>query len=161
MIWFDYIIIIIIISSTIISLRQGFVHESISLATWIGAFYITSHYYKYLAFYFTHFEDKIVRNIIAIILIFTVLMITGIIINYIVVSFIRKTGLTNLDRILGIFFGILRGVLIISAIIFFLNTFTDYSQSYNWNKSVIIPQFNCVIDWLLKYIHNYHDILYK
>ncbi|NDL65315.1 colicin V production protein [Acerihabitans arboris] len=161
MIWVDYVIIGIIVFSALISLIRGFIREALSLVTWGCAFFVASHYYVYLAIYFTRFEDQLVRNGIAIALLFVATLIVGAIVNYVIGSLVERTGLSGTDRVLGVCFGALRGILVVSATLFFLDTFTSFSQSADWQQSQLIPQFSGIIRWFFDYLQNTSSFLPK
>jgi membrane protein required for colicin V production len=67
---------------------------------------------------------------------------------------VQFTGLTGTDRALGLVFGALRGILIVSALLFFLDTFTPLSASTWWGTSVLIPEFSLIIEWFFEYLQN-------
>lgn len=159
MVWIDYLIIALIGFSALISLIRGFVREVLSLLIWGCAFFVASHFYSYLAVYFTRFEDALVRNGIAIIILFIVTLIIGLIGHYVLSSLVEKTGLSGTDRVLGICFGALRGMLIVAAILFFLDTFTGFSQSTDWKQSQIAPLFSYFIKWLFNYLQSTSSFL--
>ncbi|WP_392560970.1 CvpA family protein [Orbus sturtevantii] len=145
--WVDFTIIGIIVFSAVISVMRGFVKEALSLLSWICAFFIASQFYFYISDYFTYFHDEFVRNAIAVAILFIATLIVCGIINYIISQLVQKTGLSGTDRVLGIFFGILRGVLLTAAILFFADTFTPLAKSNAWQESILIPHFDFIIRW--------------
>ena len=150
--WIDYIILGVILLSTIISLIRGFVKEAISLAIWFSAFFIASQFYADLATYLSNFDDPMVRNGVAIAILFIATLVLGGLVNYLVSQLVEFTGLSGTDRALGAVFGVLRGVLIASAILFFLDTFTPSADSQWWQASVLIPEFTVIIEWFFQYL---------
>ncbi|HDR1910994.1 TPA: CvpA family protein [Pasteurella multocida] len=146
----DYIIIAIIAFSIIISLLRGFIREVMSVASWVVAFFVANHFYPYLANYLTQIESLYLRNGTAIAILFVATLIVGGIVNHILGELVDKTGLTGTDRILGACFGLIRGVLIVAALLFFMDTFTNFSQTVWWKESKLIPHFGFIVEWFFQ-----------
>ncbi|WP_194435956.1 CvpA family protein [Vibrio fluminensis] len=144
--WLDIVILSVIGLSALISLVRGFAKEALSLVIWFGAFFIASQYYSRLAVYFTKIEDEMFRNGAAIAALFVATLIVGALVNYVIGQLIQKTGLSGTDRVLGIVFGGLRGVLIVAAVLFFVDTFTTFNQSEWWTASELVPHFKLIIE---------------
>lgn len=157
--WIDFAIIAVILLSTVISLVRGFVKEAISLAVWFAAFFIASHFYADLATYMTKFDDQMIRNGVAIAALFVATLILGGLVNYLVTQLVQFSGLSGTDRALGSVFGALRGALIVSALLFFMDTFTPSATSDWWQTSVLIPEFTPVIEWFFEYLRNNSSFL--
>ena len=154
MVWIDFAILAVIGLSSLISLIRGFVKEALSLVTWFAAFFVASNFFGDLAVYFTSINDTMLRNGAAIITLFVATLILGSIVNYVIGTLVDKTGLSGTDRMLGVCFGAIRGVLIVSAIIFFLDTFTSAAKAVWWQQSVLIPAFGIVVNWFFEFMKN-------
>lgn len=157
--WIDFSILGVIGLSALISLVRGFVKEALSLVSWSCAFYVASHYFSYLATWFTKFEQPMVRNGVAIAVLFIATLIVGALVNYIISSLVDKTGLSGTDRLLGMVFGAIRGGLCAAIMLFFLDTFTDFSSSQAWSQSQLVPHFKVIIQWLFGYLQSLSSFL--
>ena len=157
--WVDYTIIGVIIVSALISIIRGFVKEALSLISWVLAFFIASRFYMYITSYLTYFDSDVIRIAVAIAILFISTLIVCAIISYIIGQLVQKTGLSGTDRVLGICFGVLRGILVVALVLFFIDTFTPLSQSQEWKQSQLIPHFHFIIRWFFDFIQQSSSFL--
>ncbi|WP_298441197.1 CvpA family protein [uncultured Ferrimonas sp.] len=161
MLWIDYTILAIIGLSVLISLVRGFAREAMSLVVWIGAFFIASNFYQDLAVFLTQIDDVTLRSGAAAAILFIATLILGALVNYLIGQLVDKTGLSGTDRLLGACFGALRGVLVVSALLFFLDTFTGASDASWWGDSQLIPEFKVVIQWFFEHLEQSSSFINK
>lgn len=161
MVWFDYAIIAIIVISALISLVRGFVKEAVSLAVWIAGFVVASRFYADLAVYLTGIEKELFRNGVAIAILFVITLVLGALINHLLSEIVTYTGLSGTDKMLGMVFGGLRGVLIVSATLLFLDTLTPASSADWWQSSLLVPEFSFVVEWFFELLKENSSLLSK
>ncbi|WGE32468.1 CvpA family protein [Actinobacillus genomosp. 2] len=152
----DIIIIGLIAFSILVSLWRGFISEVLSLAGWVVAFFVASGFYPYLSGYLTQVNSvylqnsEYLRNGVAAAVLFIITLIICGVITTLLSKLVDTTGLSATDRVLGGAFGALRGILIVAAVLFFLDTFSSASQTELWKESQLIPHFDFIVKWFFE-----------
>ncbi|SFM55629.1 CvpA family protein [Marinobacter zhejiangensis] len=147
LIWIDWVIITLIAVSTLISLKRGFVKEALSLVSWVGAFIIARTFHPQMETLLeSSVETPLVRLIAAFAILFFATLIVGAIINNLIGHLIHVTGLTATDRVLGMGFGLLRGVVVVVVAIAFLR-YTPVVNDTWWRTSIMINNLAVIEDW--------------
>jgi membrane protein required for colicin V production len=145
--WFDWAIIAVIVISSLISLKRGFVKEALSLVTWIVAGVVAWMFGGALAEHLSEFiATPSVRVIAACALLFIVTLLVGGLVNFLIGELIRVTGLDGTDRVLGMVFGAARGALLVVVAVGLLSLAPVQQDSW-WQQSVLLPHFLMVADW--------------
>ncbi len=151
MIFIDWTIIAILVISALISIRRGFTKEAMSLASWLIALFIARLFSDNLASLLTGLiPNEATRYTVAFVSLFVATLIVGALINHLLGEFVRMTGLSGTDRLLGVVFGLLRGVIIVVAILALGQLF---ALDQFWKDSVLVPYFDPVIRWTGENIH--------
>ena len=147
LIWIDWVIITIILVSTLISLRRGFVKEALSLVIWVAAFVIARTFHPHLQTLLVDtIETDSVRLIAAFGILFIGTLIVGAIINNLIGALVRMTGLTATDRVLGMCFGLARGLVVVVVAIALLR-YTPVTQDTWWRTSPLVQQAMLIEQW--------------
>jgi membrane protein required for colicin V production len=146
--WADYTIICILALSVIISLARGFIKEVFSLITWFVAFWIGFKFCStFSVFLEAYIKTPSIRLVAAFAILFIATLIVGSILNFLFSQMITKSGLSGTDRMLGMIFGIVRGVLLVGVVLL-MASMTAFNQDIWWKNSVLIPHFQWVMVWL-------------
>ena len=145
----DWVILGMVLVSTLISLVRGFVKEVLSLVTWIAAFAIAMGFSQPASAFVPQAVDiPSARVALAFLALFVVVLIIGGIVNWAVSTAVNKTGLSGTDRSVGMVFGLARGVFIVAVLVLLAHLTAMPKESW-WQASVLIPQFQVVADWIL------------
>ena len=148
----DVILIIVIFLSALFSLIRGFVKEAISLATWIIAIWLAATFTPKLAAVLpSGIESEAVRQAVGFGVLFVLTLMVGALVNMLVSQLVKKTGLSGADRLFGVFFGILRGGLIIIVFVV-IGGMTPLPESDWWQSSVLLQWFESAAIVIQQYI---------
>lgn len=154
----DWLIIIIVALSGMLSLFRGFIKEAISLVAWICAFLVTSKFYEVLAQKLTFLsDDGMVRSAVACIVLFVATLCVVGLCGAIIRAMVHKVGLSGTDRLLGMVFGILRGILIVCVVLallqigFKLHILSFVADAPFFRDSLFIPELMRIVNWFFTY----------
>lgn len=141
--WIDYVILGIILISMIISLFRGFVREALSLVGWGVAIFVAFRFMHPMAIfikpYFTSLPDSILSVMAFSSLLILTLIVSALIIN-LIAKLVEHSGLSGTDRVIGLLFGLARGVLLIGIMVL-LAGFTAVPQDEWWKQSIFLSHF--------------------
>lgn len=150
MVVIDWVVVAVLAVSTLISLKRGFVREALSLATWVIAFIVARLFSGNLATLLEGTVDtQSLRWIIAFAILFVGTIVIGAMVNHLLSEMVRVTGLSGTDRIFGMVFGLVRGLIILVAVVYGLQ-FTMLPQDAWWQESRFIPYLSTLADWARK-----------
>ena len=132
---FDYTVIAIVILSALLGWWRGVVYEALSLLGWIAAGMVAWLLAPNVAPYMPDMlqAGKVVA---AFVVLFVITLIVAGIVASLLSKFIKFVGLLRLDRSLGTVFGMLRGMLIVLALIL-LAGLTSLPQQPIWRDAML------------------------
>ena len=148
MTWADWAIIAVLGISALISVVRGFVKEAVSLLIWLAAAVIASIFHDQLAVWMIDWiSTPSLRMLTAWVALFVAVLLVGGILNYLLGKLVEATGLSGTDRLLGLIFGLVRGLIILMFIVIVLPEVLPVNQDLWWNESILIPFFLQYEDW--------------
>ncbi len=148
MIWADWVILAILVVSSLISLKRGFVREALSLVNWVLAFFIALAFREvFAALLSSYISTPSVRELVAFAALFAATLIVGAMVNNLISELVRLTGLSGTDRTFGMIFGLLRGFVIVMALLIFLPDLVPVDKDPWWRESLLIPELLKLEGW--------------
>jgi len=144
----DVLILLILMGSTLIGALRGFIREAVSVAFWVLAIWaawrfgpaVEPHLGGLLA------DPNIapwVGRLVILVLVLVVGWVVGMLLSY----FTRTLGLGPLDRVIGLFFGIVRGMVLVGLMVMG-GELLHLNQEDWWGRSKLIPYGETAGDWL-------------
>jgi membrane protein required for colicin V production len=135
----DYVVIAVVLISAAIGIIRGFLREAIALATWILALLIAWKFSDLIEPYLGGLlADPMVRPWAARTLIVLFVLLLGMATGAIVAYFVRLSIFSGMDRFLGFFFGLLRGLLLVGIFVA-LGQLVHLESENWWKRSILIP----------------------
>ncbi|HEY9202010.1 MAG TPA: CvpA family protein [Gammaproteobacteria bacterium] len=148
----DFGIVIIIAVLLVLGLIWGFVKIAIALGTWVAASMVSFNFAPNLASsLLTSIESPPMRLAAAMGILFVLTLMVGAVVSFLVRQFVSKTGLSGLDRVLGMVIGFSLGLVVVVALVFVAGL--TQAPSYDWwQSSILIERFESLATWLQGYL---------
>ena len=148
----DIAILLIIGVSGLLSWMRGITREFVSLASWGFAIVIPLFYsHKFAVLLPASINGELPRIVISVLILFFGILFIGWTIGSLVKQLLTSIKLSPVDRILGLLFGLFRGIVIIALIVLGLNL-TEMPQDAWWNESFFLPKFQHIANWMYDHL---------
>ncbi len=149
--WVDWVVVVIVGLSTLLSLLRGFTREALSLLGWIAAFVIAYVFAGELASRMTDLISNITARYIAawLLLLVGVLLVTGLL-SMLLSQMVKATGLGTLDRLLGTIFGFARGIIIVLVLVFLIRELLPPRDQVWLYQAHLMPQIDALLNWAMQ-----------
>jgi len=136
----DWIILAILLVSTILSAFRGFVREALALGSWILAVIVARWFAPILSMHLSPYIEMASARTLMVsgILIVGTLIVCGLL-TRVLGGRISVYELSATDRLLGLVFGFLRGALLVLLGVTALHYFTPVAQDPWWQASRLVP----------------------
>ncbi|ETI62070.1 CvpA family protein [Marinomonas profundimaris] len=156
----DWLIIAVVVLSTLLSLKRGFVKEVLSLLTWVVAFVVSVKFSDQMqALLLDQVQNDQIRYIVSFVSLFIATLVVGALVSYLLGTLIQVTGLSSTDRVLGTLFGFARGGLIVVAFVSLLSLSPAIEKTEFWKTSQLIPQLGQLNDWTRDMLGKSSDLM--
>lgn len=160
--WLDLVIIGVIAISAVVGAYRGLIKESVSLATWILAIWVSIRFsapfsevlpdaISSASFSLGELEFRLdnLKVGIAMILLFILTWIVGAIVQFLLRYLVQAANFSKTDRALGAVFGLLRGGALVVALVL-LAALTTAPRADFWKDSLLLPPFEQTAQLVLK-----------
>jgi membrane protein required for colicin V production len=136
---FDFVVIGVVVLSTLFGFARGFMRVVASLAAWVFAFLLAIHLSTPLAAMLPEFGGSAnARYIAAFALIVIAVLLVGALLGWMLYRLVRAIGLGFVDRFLGAIVGMARGVLIV-VIGVLVAGLTSLPHQVWWQNALFAP----------------------
>ncbi len=143
----DFALLAVLGISMGVGLWRGFVVEVLSLTVWVAAFWISMAFGADVAARLSGVEEVSARLFLGYAGVFLVVLIAGGLVTWAIGKVIANTGLSPTDRVLGLGFGLLRG-LVLACVAVLLMGFTALPQEDWWRQSRLLPGVQRGAEWM-------------
>jgi membrane protein required for colicin V production len=135
----DYVVIAAIVLSAIVGAARGFLREAIAVAAWLIGLLIAWHFADLLAPHLGGLmSDAAVRPWAARIIIVILVLLFGAALGAVLGHFVRLSIFSGMDRLLGFFFGLLRGFVLLGVFVI-LGQLLRLEDEHWWRGSLLMP----------------------
>ena len=141
---FDYGVIAIVLASLALGLWRGLIGEVLALLAWVVAALAAWQFGPEIGVLITAIADPGLRVLAGYAVVFCGVLIVLALVRLAVRGLLKALGLTAVDRLLGVFFGIARGVLIV-LILVAAGGMTSAPKEPWWAKAELAPPLETAV----------------
>lgn len=150
----DWIILGVILLSSGIGIIRGLMREAIALVTWLLGLW--------LAWTFSDVVEPYLGGLLsapsvklwtARLIVFGIVLLFGTLVGIFLSYIVRHSPFGTADRVLGLFFGFLRGIVVIGVFVI-VGRLLELDGETWWKDSRLLPYAGYVADWLKALVGN-------
>lgn len=142
---FDYAVLFIVGISIIISMMRGAVRELLSILGWLAAFYVSKTYATQLIPLLpSDIPTEQLRMLAAFTILFLAVLLVVNLLAIALSGLLKKIGLGWVNRFLGALFGFVKGLLIVSVLIFVAG-FTNLPKDIRWTNAMFSSPLEALV----------------
>jgi membrane protein required for colicin V production len=148
----DHLFAIILLASGVLGFVRGFIREAVSLLTWLVALWLAWHYSEVVNPWLGGaLAEPGIREWAGRAIVLLIVLLIGSVIGSIAGYFAqRAAGLAAVDRVIGVTFGLVRGIVIIGLIVI-AGRAVHLNQEAWWAKTRSMPIAESIANWLERY----------
>lgn len=137
----DLAIVLIILVSAVFAYFRGFVREVLAVMGWLGAIIATLYLFQPLSpFARRYIHSELFADLTTGVVIFIVSLVILSLISQSLSNKVQRSRLSSVDRILGFFFGVARGVVVILIAYLLAATIVPPSKQPSWvHQAKLVP----------------------
>ena len=143
----DYCILGALGLSVLMGLWRGFIAEVLALLGWAIAFWVAWRFGAQVAGKLTAIDEPSIRLLLGYALSFLVVLLGAGIVSFLMRKLVAGSGLSGSDRLLGMVFGLVRGLVLVTVTVLLLG-FTPMPRDPWWQRSQLLPAFSGYAQWL-------------
>lgn len=145
---FDFVVLLILLVSTFISVMRGLLREVLSLASWVGAFFVAKYGAPLVAAWLTGMVSHSgARLALAFVLVMIASVLLFSLLSLQIAKVVKITGLRGTDRALGAFFGFARGVLV-AVLLVLVAGLTPLPKERYWQDAFFRVPLETMASWM-------------
>jgi membrane protein required for colicin V production len=142
---FDYAVLAAIAASLLLGLWRGVVSEVLALLAWVAAFFVARAAAPTLSPMLAHFtHETTLQYVAAFAAVFVGILVIFAIGRMVMASLLRAAGLGWADRLLGMVFGIGRGLLVVLVAVL-LGGLTPLPHEEWWRDALLAPPLETAV----------------
>jgi membrane protein required for colicin V production len=146
---FDYVVLVIMGLSVLLSILRGFVREALALVSWLAAFFVAKLYTLELAPLLPQsIPSQSLRLLAAFLILFLATLLICSLLAIALSEVFKRVGLGWMDRCLGALFGLARGMVIVGVLVL-LGGLTTLPKDVRWRNAMFSAPLEAMVISLL------------